>query len=96
MDVEGVPDEILNEVLPNDTPCEVEEGVDFPGNNIEVLPTTDAEECCRVCIAHFNVQGTYPDCFAWTWNKETRACSLKAKISARAMGNELLVGATTF
>ncbi|CAD7699747.1 unnamed protein product, partial [Ostreobium quekettii] len=91
VDEEGVDPDILNVVLPNDTPCEAEQGVDFPGNDIEVLTTTDAEECCRMCTAHFNDADTpAPDCFAWTWNTETSECSLKNKISERTMGNELL------
>eukprot|EP00803_Ostreobium_quekettii_P004342 evm.model.scf_29.4 EVM.evm.TU.scf_29.4 scf_29:66003-69982(+) len=91
---EGVPQEVLEDFLGAENPCIVEQGVDFPGNDIVVVTTADPQLCCRMCLGHLNDEGI-PDCFAWTWNTKTSDCSLKNKISAR-MEDELLVGATAF
>jgi len=96
VDPEGESDEILFEVLPEDTPCAVETGVDFPGNDIEQVMTATPDDCCRLCENHFGPDGTTPDCFAWTRNIQTGMCSLKNKIASRTFENEMLVGATVF
>eukprot|EP00803_Ostreobium_quekettii_P009431 evm.model.scf_60.12 EVM.evm.TU.scf_60.12 scf_60:107396-108031(+) len=96
VDSEGESDEVLFDILPEDTPCAVETGVDFPGNDIEQVTTDTTDECCRLCENHFGPDGTTPDCFAWTRNTETGLCTLKNKIAPRTFENEGLVGATVF
>lgn len=75
--------------VPAAAPCPVEEGVFFPGKELDVggrdMTTETAEECCRLCQADLR-------CFSWVRSVVTGRCSLKDRIPPRERREEVQGG----
>lgn len=65
-------------VLPNPAPpsCALEIGVDYVGNDIGNVPSSDAYDCCSICMAHSGCKA-----FSWT-NQNGGTCWLKSSKGA--------------
>jgi len=49
----------------------VDSNVDYPGNDLAVVPNVPvAEDCCQACAVYVN-------CLAWTWASDSHTCFLK-------------------
>lgn len=74
--------EVAPDQVPADTPCYIESGTSFVGNNVfsrvngDGTFTSSADECCNLCKLNLA-------CFSWTRDRFSGMCSLLGTIPPR-------------